>query len=101
MTATYHRLRLTADELAALLTIGEDIRAIARGLTLPGSSVANAIARRGGLTPHSSIRALLAMDDLRRPQPATLEGLARGIGIPDRADAWRTLWKSIPHPEAR
>ncbi len=91
---------LTADELIVLAEIGADIRVAVRGLALPGSSVANTVARRGQLRPHSSIRALLAMEDLRRPRRDTLAGLARGIGNPERAEDWWRLWSSIRHPGA-
>ncbi len=92
--------RLTGDELVALAEISRDIRVGGKGLARPGLPLANALARRGGLQPHSSIRALVALDELRRPRPETLHGLARGLGEPERSDLWLALWDSIPHPKA-
>lgn len=94
------RFTLSAAELYALSEISRDIRRAVRGLAVPGTSVANTVAARGHLRPHSSIRALIAMDDLRRPRRNTLDGLAAGIGLPDRADDWWALWSSIRHPVA-
>jgi hypothetical protein len=93
----YVRLDLTADELHALYVIGGDIRQCARGLAGRGS-IGNQVAKRGGLRVHASIRALLAMEDLRRHKLETFEGLARGIGMPSKVDAWMDLWDSIDHP---
>lgn len=78
---------LSAADLALLHDISGEIRLAVRG-RYSRVNLANEVARAGGLRPHASIRALVGMEDLRLPTAATLEGLAIGAGIPDRAPAW-------------
>lgn len=89
---------LTAEELLRLYLISGDMRELVRNMD-GGGSLANRVARLGGLKPHNSLRALFALDDLRRPRPETFMGLAKGCGVPDRATDWMQIWDSVPHPK--
>lgn len=89
---------LTPTELAMLYGIAGQMRELAVGLATGGQSVATVVAQRGGGRATSSMRALLALPDLRRPTKPTLELVARGLGRPDLADRWEDAWQSVPHP---
>lgn len=97
---SYTENPLTADELLMLAAIAGQVRELARGLATGRTSVAQTIARRAGTgTAPASVRALVAMPDLRRPRRETLEAIARGVGRPELADTWWTAWQSVQHPE--
>lgn len=90
---------LSAAELLQLMLIATEMRTLAKGLSTGRTTVAGVIAARAGVKTSASMRALLGLPDLRRPRPETFDSIARGIGVPERAEAWKTAWAAVPHPK--
>lgn len=87
---------LIGSELEALYAIATQMRKLTAGMPRAAARVpiATELAKRAGVAPSTSLRALLALPDLRRPRPTTFEVVATGVGRPDLAAAWEAHWKA-------
>lgn len=91
---------LTAAELAVLRDIAAEIRASTAGLATGRTTLASILAGRMGRKVGPSLRALVALPDLNRPKPSTLEALAVAIRRPELAERWLSAWAAVDHPRS-
>lgn len=90
---------MTGDELLMLMAISKQVRDLSRGVATGKQTVAGVVASKAGIKPFASMRALIALEDLRRPRRETLDAIARGVGRPELGAAWWDAWRSVPHPD--
>lgn len=93
--------RLIAPELFVLSQIADQMRQLSKGIASGRTPIAAVVAERSGLSQSPSLRALLALPDLRRPRPDTLDAIAGALGRPELGLTWRQAWDSVEHPEVR